>query len=67
MALAILAKNHLASDGPTSVKPVVMPALNHWDSSFTEDRSLCLVRVLKYFLHRTKDSMRNYNFLSVAI
>ena len=49
VALAILAKNQLALDGPTSVKPVVMPALNHWDSSFTRDRSLCLVRVLKYF------------------
>ena len=49
VALAILAKNQLALDGPTSVKPVVMHALNHWDSSFTQDRSLCLVRVLKYF------------------
>ena len=48
VALAILAKNQLASDGPTSVKSVVM-ALNHWDSSFTQDRSLCLVRGLKYF------------------
>ena len=40
----LLAKNQLASDGPTSVKPVDMPALNHWDNSFTQDRSLCLVR-----------------------
>ena len=40
----LLAKNQLASDGPTSVKSVNMPALNHWDSSFTQDRSLCLVR-----------------------
>ena len=40
----LLPKNQLASDGPTSVKPVDMPALNHWDSSFTPDRSLCLVR-----------------------
>ena len=36
----LLPKNQLALDGPTSVKPVDMPALNHWDSS--------LVR-LKYF------------------
>ena len=36
----LLPKNQLASDGPTSVKPVDMPAPNHWDSS--------LVR-LKYF------------------
>ena len=27
-----------------SVKPVDMPALYHWDSSFTQDRPLCLVR-----------------------
>ena len=40
----LVAKNQLVSDGPTSVKPVDMPALNHWDSSFTQDRSLCLVR-----------------------
>ena len=45
----LLAKNQLASDGPTSVKPVDMPALDHWGSSFTQDRSLCLVRFLKYF------------------
>ena len=40
----LLAKNQLASVRPTSVKLVNMPALNHWDSSFTQDRSLCLVR-----------------------
>ena len=40
----LLPKNQLASDGPTSVKPVDMPALNHGDCSFTQDRSLCLVR-----------------------
>ena len=67
VALAILAKNQLASDGPTSVKLVVMPALNHWDSSFIQDRSLCLVRVLEYFLRWTKVSMMNFFFLSVAI
>ena len=67
VALAILAKNQLATDGRTSVKLVVMPALNHWDSTLTQDRSLCLLRVFKDFLHRTKDPMRNYYFLSVAI
>ena len=67
MALAILAYKQLASDGPTSGKPMVMPAVNHWDSSFIQDRSLCLVMILKSFLHRTKDSMRDYYFLSVAI
>ena len=39
----LLAKNWLASDGPTSVKPVDMLAFIYWDSSFTQDISLCLV------------------------
>ena len=42
---AFLAKNQLASDGPTAIKPVVIPALKpHLDSSLTQDRSLCPVR-----------------------
>ena len=35
---AILARNQLALDRPTAIKPVVIPALNpHLDSSFTQD------------------------------
>ena len=65
---AFLAKNQLASDGPTVIKPVVIPALKpHLDSSLTQDRSLCPVRALKYYLDRTKDLRKNKNLLFVAI
>ena len=65
---AFLAKNQLASDGPTAIKPVVIPALkHHLDSSLTQDRSLCPVRALKYYLDRTKDLRKNKNLLFVAI
>ena len=65
---AFLAKNQLASDGPTAIKPVVIPALKpHLDSTLTQDRSLCPVRVLNYYLDRTKDLRKNKNLLFVAI
>ena len=45
----ISAKNQLASDGPTAIKPVGIPDLKpHLDSSLTQDRSLYSVRALKY-------------------
>ena len=63
-----MAKNQLASDGPAAIKPVVIPALKpHLDSSWTQDRSLCPVRALKYYLDRTKDLRKNKNLLFVAI
>ena len=53
---SFLSKNQLARDGPTCVAPVVIPA---WapslDKSLTEDKSLCPVRALRYYLDRTKD------------
>ena len=65
---SFLVKNQLASDGRTAVKPVVIPALKpHLDSTLTQDRSLCLVRALKYYLDRTKDLRKNKNLLLVAI
>ena len=65
---AFLAKNQLASDGPTVIRPVVIPALKpHLDSSLIQDRSLCPVRALKYYLDRTKDLRKNKNLLFVAI
>ena len=65
---AFLAKNQLASDGPTVIKPVFIPALKpHLDSSLTQDRSLCPVRALKYYLDRTKELRKNKNLLFVAI
>ena len=56
---AFLAKNQLASEGPESVKPVLIPALTSiLDRSLTQDRSLCTVRALKYYLQKT-----SYSFL----
>ena len=63
-----MAKNQLASDGPAAIKPVVIPALKpQLDRTLTEDRSLCPVRALKYYLDRTKDLKKNKNLLFVAI
>ena len=65
---AFLAKNQLASDGPAAIKPVVIPALKpQLDKSSTQDRSLCPVRALKFYLDRTKDLRKNKNLLFVAI
>ena len=51
-----LSKNQLARQGPGSVTPVVIPALaSTLDSSLKEDRSLCPVRALRYYLDKTKD------------
>ena len=65
---AFLAKNQLASDGSAAIKPVVIPALKpQLDRNLTQDRSLCPVRALKYYLDRTKDMRKNKNLLFVAI
>ena len=63
-----LAKNQLASDGPGSIKPVVIPALAPTlDTDLREDRSLCPVRALRVYLDRTKDSRQGKNLLFVSI
>ena len=50
------AKNHLAKEGPECVAPVVIPALApNLDKSLKEDRSLCPVRALRYYLDKTQD------------
>ena len=52
---SFLAKNHLAKEGPECVAPVVMPALAPTlDKSLKEDRSLCPVRALRYYLDKTQ-------------
>ena len=51
-----LSKNQLAREGPGSVTPVVIPApAPTLDSSLKEDRSLCPVRALRYYLDKTKE------------
>ena len=48
-----LAKNQLAREGSQSVSPVTIPALTTIvDRQFKEDRTLCLVRALRYYLDR---------------
>ena len=53
---SFISKNQLAKEGSTSVAPVVIPALApSLDRSLKEDKSLCPVRALRYYLDRTKD------------
>ena len=50
------AENQLAREGCQSVSPVTNPALTTIvDRQFKEDRTLCPVRALRYYLDRTKD------------
>ena len=51
-----IAKNQIAREGSQSVSPVTIPALTTIvDRQFKEDRTLCPVRTLRYYLVRTKD------------
>ena len=53
---SFLSKNQLARDGSAAVAPVVIPALApSLDKSLNDDKSLCPVRALRYYLDRTKD------------
>ena len=53
---SFLSKSQLARDGPVSVAPVVIPALAaSLDKCLAEDKSLCAVRALRYYLDRTED------------
>ena len=50
-----IAKNQLAREGSQSVSPVTIPALTTIvDRQFKEDRTLCPVQALRYYLDRTK-------------
>ena len=53
---SFISKNHLAKEGPGCVAPVIIPALAPTlDKSLKEDRTLCPVRFLRYYLDKTKD------------
>ena len=58
---SFLSKNQPAKDGPDSVAPVVILALDP-----TLDRSLCLVRALRYCLDRTSDLRQNKGLVFVS-
>ena len=62
-----IAKNQLAREGSQSVSPVTIPALTTIvDRQFKEDRTLCLVRALRYYLDRTKDLRGSQSLLFIS-
>ena len=62
-----IAKNQLAREGSQSVSPVTIPALTTIvDRQFKEDRTLCLVWVLRYYLDRTKDLRGSQSLLFIS-
>ena len=64
---SFLAKNHLAKEGPECVAPVVIPALApSLDKSLKEDRSLCPVRALRYYLDKTQDLRQGKELVFVS-
>ena len=64
---SFLAKNHLAKEGPECVAPVVIPALAPTlDKSLKEDRSLCPVGALRYYLDKTQDFRQGKELIFVS-
>ena len=64
---SFLAKNHLAKEGPECVALVVVPALAPTlDKSLKEDRSLCPVRALRYYLDKTQDLRQGKELVFVS-
>ena len=58
----------MASKGPLAVQPVVIPALKPTlHPSLVQDRSLCPVRALRYYLNKTKDLRKGKKLLFMAI
>ena len=64
---SFLSKNQLARDGSASVASVVIPALApSLDRSLRDDKSLCPVQALRYYLDRAKDLRRGKNLAFVS-
>ena len=62
-----IAKNQLAREGSQSVSPMTIPALTTIvDRQFKEDRTLCPVRALRYYLDRTKDLRGSRSLLFIS-
>ena len=67
LSLRFLSKNQLAKEGPGSVAPVVIIALvPTLAKSLKDDRSLCTVRALCYYLDRTSDLWQNKKLVFVS-
>ena len=64
---SFLAKNQFAKEGPECVAAVVIPALAPTlDKSLKEDRSLCPVRALRYYLDKTQDLRQGKELVFVS-
>ena len=62
-----IAKNQLAREGSQTVSPINIPALTTIvDRQFKEDRTLCPVRALRYYLDRTKDLRGSRSLLFIS-
>ena len=62
-----IAKNQLAREGSQSVSLVTIPALTTIvDRQFKEDRTLCPVRALRFYLDRTKDLRGSRSLLFIT-
>ena len=62
-----IAQNQLAREGSQSVSPVTIPALTTIvDRQFKEDRTLCPVRALRFYLDRTKDLRGSRSLLFIS-
>ena len=62
-----IAKNQLAKEGSQSVSPVTIPALTIIvDRQFKEDRTLCPVWALRYYLDRIKDLRGSRSLLFIS-
>ena len=62
-----IAKNQLAREGSQSVSPVTITALTTIvDRQFKEDRTLCPVRALRFYLDRTKDLRGSHSLLFIS-
>ena len=62
-----IAKKQLAREGSQSVSPVTIPALTTIvDRQLKEDRTLNLVRALRYYLDRTKDLRGSRSLLFIS-
>ena len=64
-----IAKNQLAREGSQCVSPVTIPALTTIVDTcrqFKEDKTLCPVRALRYYLDRTKDLRGSRSLLFIS-
>ena len=61
-----IAKNQLAREGSQSVSPVTIPVLTIVNRPFKEDRTLCPVWALRYYLDLTKDLRGSRSLLFIS-